>query len=229
MKNTEINRGIIRKITQALGEINDEVIYVGGAVVSLYVNDPAADDVRPTKDIDLSMSVATLGELENMRQRLTAKGFIQTFEDKVICRFRYTDVRVDFMNTKALGWAPANPWFEPGYKLRERMRIGDDQIQVLSLSYFLATKLAAYESRGHQDPRTSHDFEDVVYVLDNRTDLVEHLGNLKGDVGHYLIAQFRRMLENGEYREAVSAHLFYENRAARATAIFDKLKRLVGG
>lgn len=60
MKNTAINIGIIRKIAKALGELNDRVVYVGGAVVSLYINDPAAEDIRPTKDIDISLEILTL-------------------------------------------------------------------------------------------------------------------------------------------------------------------------
>ena len=51
MKNNQINIGVIKKIASALGELNVKVVYVGGAVVSLYVNDPAADEVRPTLDI----------------------------------------------------------------------------------------------------------------------------------------------------------------------------------
>lgn len=39
VKNTIINLGIIRKIADALDELNERVVYVGGAVVSLYVND----------------------------------------------------------------------------------------------------------------------------------------------------------------------------------------------
>lgn len=227
MRNTEINRVVISKIAHALGDINEEVVYVGGAVVSLYINDPAADDVRPTKDIDLSMSVVTLGELERMRQRLTSRRFIQTFEDEVICRFRYDDVLVDFMNTKALGWAPANPWFGPGYLHCQRMAIGTQEIRLLPLSYFMATKFSAFESRGQGDPRTSHDFEDVVYVLDNRIDLVEELQGMRGAIASFLQHRFELILEDAVFREAVSAHLFYENRAARTTVIFGKLKRLV--
>lgn len=99
MKNNIINQGVIRKIAHALGELNEQVIYVGGATVGLYINDPAADDVRPTKDVDISLSIATLGELENIREELNKKGFKQSAEDDVICRFRYDDVKVDVMNT----------------------------------------------------------------------------------------------------------------------------------
>ncbi len=59
MRNSTINLGIIKKIAIALGELNDKVVYVGGAVVSLYINDPAAEDVRPTKDIDITLRIAS--------------------------------------------------------------------------------------------------------------------------------------------------------------------------
>lgn len=38
MKNTHINRKIIEKVALALGELNQEVIYVGGAIVSFYID-----------------------------------------------------------------------------------------------------------------------------------------------------------------------------------------------
>ena len=87
MKNTLINREATKKIAIALGELNEYVVYVGGAVVSLYIDDPSAEDVRPTKDIDISLEIATLGELEALRKKLIEKGFFQSHEDDVICRF----------------------------------------------------------------------------------------------------------------------------------------------
>jgi hypothetical protein len=35
LKNSLINRAITRKIAHALGELNERVVFVGGAVVSL--------------------------------------------------------------------------------------------------------------------------------------------------------------------------------------------------
>jgi len=37
----------------ASGELNNEVIYVGGAVISLYVTDEGGELPRPTKGIDI--------------------------------------------------------------------------------------------------------------------------------------------------------------------------------
>lgn len=111
MKNTQINRLATIQVAKALDDLNEQVVFVGGAVVSLYINDPGADDVRPTKDIDLSFEILSIGELESLRVKLDKRGFKQTHEDKVICRFRLDDKKVDVMATEEIGWAPANRWF----------------------------------------------------------------------------------------------------------------------
>lgn len=46
MKNAQINRLATIKVAQALGSLCDEVIFVGGAMVILYIDDPAAEEVR---------------------------------------------------------------------------------------------------------------------------------------------------------------------------------------
>ena len=45
LKNTLINRLATKKVALALGELNDKVVYVGGAMVSLYIDDRAAEDL----------------------------------------------------------------------------------------------------------------------------------------------------------------------------------------
>lgn len=229
LKNAIINKAVIRKIALALGSLNDQVVYVGGATVSFYSNDPAAEDVRPTKDVDISLSIATLGELENIREELTLKGFKQNAEDNVICRFRYEDIKVDVMNTKAVGWAPANPWFAPGFAKRETVAVEDQKVQILPLPYFLASKFTAFNDRGTKDPRTSHDLEDIVYVLDNRTDIVEQLTKAPADVKPFLSKQLQNILQDSVMKEAVYGNLFYETRGERYQRIIECIKQIVNG
>ena len=226
-KNTIINRRVIKKIASALGSLNEQVVYVGGAAVSFYINDPAAEDVRPTGDVDISLSIATFGKLEAVREELVKKGFKQSSLDHVICRFRYEDVKVDVMNTKAVGWAPANPWFAPGFAKRETITIDDQQVYILPLPYFLASKLVAFNDRGAIDPRTSHDFEDIVYILDNRMDLVDQLAKAPSDVKPYLIDQFINVLNNPVKQEAIYGNLLYETREERYRMIINKLEKFI--
>lgn len=227
LKNAVINRGVIRKIALALGPLNEHVVFVGGATVGLYIDDPAAEDVRPTKDVDISLSIATLGELEAIREVLTKNGFKQSSEDRVICRFRYEDIKVDVMNTKAIGWAPANPWFAPGFARRETINVEDQLVNILPLPYFLASKFIAFNDRGFVDPRTSHDFEDIIYVMDNRTDIVEHLTTAPKDVKPYLIAQLRNILSNREMQEAIYGNLYYETREVRFQRLIDGIRLII--
>lgn len=182
MKNTLINGIIIQRVAQALGELNNEVIYVGGATVSLYINDPAADDVRPTKDIDISIKIVSITHLEEIREKLVAKGFKQSADLGVVCRFKLDDILVDVMGTQPVGWAPANPWFELGFEHKEQIQMEECTINIMPLSYFLASKFVAHSDRGGNDPRMSHDFEDIIYILDNRTDWHELVTSVKSSI-----------------------------------------------
>ena len=37
LKNKTINMGVVKKVAIALGDLNDQVAYVGGATVSIYI------------------------------------------------------------------------------------------------------------------------------------------------------------------------------------------------
>jgi predicted nucleotidyltransferase len=227
MKNATINIEVIKTIATALAEMNNQVVFVGGATVGLYINDPAAHDVRPTKDVDISLSLATLVELEQIREELIQKGFIQDSQDTIICRFRYNDIKVDVMNTKAIGWAPANPWFQPGFLHKETLQIEDQIIHILPLPYFLATKFTAFNDRGNGEPRTSHDFEDIVYVLDNRTNIEAVILSAPQDVKHFLKEAFEQILFDKVKQEAILGNLYYETRDERFGKVIKKLKNIV--
>lgn len=229
LKNTHINRQVTKKIALALGELNEQVVYVGGAVVSLYVDDPSADDVRPTKDLDLTMKIASLSELENIRQVLIEKGFVQSAMDAVVCRFRYDDVLVDVMATVPIGWAPGNRWFERGLDQAIFKALDDVSIRILPLPYFLATKFDAFFDRGVNDLWASHDYEDIVYLFNHVTDISEQILNSDQTVKQYLGECAARILDNRSYREAIIGNLFFEGREERFNLIINKLTTVSHG
>ncbi|MDP2806659.1 MAG: nucleotidyl transferase AbiEii/AbiGii toxin family protein [bacterium] len=229
MINSANNLKAIVKIAEALEELNDQVIFVGGSVVGLYINDPAAEDVRPTKDVDVSADIATFGELEKIRQQLVKKGFKQSHEEKVVCRFLYQGIKLDVMGTKEVGWAPSNPWFGPGFKHIEKQKIDAITINILPLAYFLATKFTAFHGRGGADPRFSHDFEDITYILDNKVDLVESVTRAPDDVKKYLRSEFRKILKGSSLQEAIIANLNHLTQTERYNAIVSKLEKFVTG
>lgn len=191
LKNKTINMGVVKRVAIALGELNDEVVYVGGATVGIYADDPTAEDVRPTKDIDIMLQIATFAELTALQDNLALKGIFPDPEANINCRFKYGDLLIDVMSTREVGWAPSDPWFEPGFKNLITYRLDDEiTIRIFPVTYFLATKFSAFHDRG-KDPRSSRDFEDIVYILDNRLNIVEEVRTAPSDVRSYLQGQLK--------------------------------------
>lgn len=223
-----IDTETIFEIATALGDLREKTVFVGGAVVSTYVTDPAADEVRPTKDIDIALEIVSLVQLENLREELARKGFYPDPEANVVCRFTYNGILVDVMSTQEIGWAPANRWFYEGFKNTEVLVLQSEiSINVLPLAYFLASKFDAHHSRS-TDPRTSHDLEDIIFILDNRKDLVPNILSAPASVLDFLKDEFRILLQP-EMGEAVLCHLNPFSRKERMPLMINKLREIVFG
>jgi hypothetical protein len=49
----------IKAVNEILKDLNQDYVFVGGATVSLYVKDALEKDIRPTKDFDIIVELAT--------------------------------------------------------------------------------------------------------------------------------------------------------------------------
>lgn len=47
------NIEMIKVVALQLGDLIDEVAFLGGAAVGLLITDPGMQDIRPTKDVDV--------------------------------------------------------------------------------------------------------------------------------------------------------------------------------
>jgi hypothetical protein len=229
LKNTLINRAATVKIAEALGDLNKEVVYVGGAMVSLYIDDPAAEDIRPTKDIDLTFQLATFARLEQLRETLISKGFTQNAEDTVNCRFRYEEVKVDVMSTKNIGWAPSNPWFSKGFEKAISISLDDVTIKVLPLPYFLATKMEAFLDRGIKDIYASHDLEDITYLFNYTSDIDRQILKANKEVKEYLIDKIKFLQSNRKIFAAIHGSLYYSEADERMEIIQQRMRNIIKG
>jgi len=69
-------------------------------------------------------------------------------------------------------------------------------VKILSAPYFIATKLEAFKGRGKNDGRTSSDFEDIIYVLENRKEIWKEMIEAKKELQDYLKFEFENLLKN---------------------------------
>jgi hypothetical protein len=167
--------------------------------------------------------------LEALRELLSQKGFSQTHEDQVTCRFRFDDLLIDVMSTKAVGWAPSNRWFMPGFEKSTMYDLEEIKIQLMPLPYFLASKMEAFFDRGISDLYSSHDLEDILYIFNYTTTIVEQIVNADREVAEYLKECAERMVREEAIHSVIPAHLFYETADERFEIIIEKMKSIVNG
>jgi len=227
MSTTLSNIARIRAVNHALGELAAEAVYVGGSVVSLYSSRPASD-IRPTDDVDVLLELATYKDYTNIDLVLRQKGFENDIESGVICRYRINGIIVDVMpiNDQILGFT--NRWYEAGFAGRQKIEIEPElTIYLFQPVHFLASKIEAFDSRGGGDGRTSTDFEDIVYLLNNREQIWNEINTSSEDVKSYIRDQLRTWADSPYIEEWLSCHLDY-NEQRRATFIKGGLIALGG-
>ncbi|UOE50901.1 hypothetical protein MTO98_07395 [Mucilaginibacter sp. SMC90] len=198
----------IKVVYDALEEIATQVAFVGGATVSLYA-DRATQEVRPTDDIDILIELASYNGYSGVEEKLRGKGFVNDWESGVICRYKVKGIVVDVMPTSDNVLGFANRWYPDGFANATIYEFDGYAIRIFSAAYFLATKLEAFKDRGNDDGRMSTDFEDIVYLLNNRSAIWDELRQLTGPIKDYIVQTFKELLDNKYIDEWVSAHLDY--------------------
>ena len=199
----------IKVVYDALGELCKDVIFVGGATVSLYA-DRASGEIRPTDDVNILIETLDYKGYAIIEERLRAKGFVNDVESGVICRYIVNGIIVDVMpmSEEILGFA--NKWYHEGFSTSIKVEIDEDyQIRIFKPEHFIATKLEAFKSRGANDGRMSSDFENIIYVLNNRSTIWDEFQNSSLGVKEYLKKEFKQLLNESYIEEWISSHLEY--------------------
>jgi predicted nucleotidyltransferase len=178
MRADDPNLPILIVIVQALGDLKDEMVFVGGCAAGLLLTDPAVDHIRATNDVDAIVEVAALNDFYVAESRLEARGFVRNMPSELICRWehRASGVLFDMMpvDPGVLGFA--NRWYPEAVQTATRQQIAPElDIRLISAPAFIATKLEAFVSRGQRDHLTSHDLEDVLSVVDGRASLAQEM------------------------------------------------------
>jgi predicted nucleotidyltransferase len=223
------NIQILEAAAERLRTLTEEMVFVGGCATGLLLTDPATSPIRATIDVDVLVEIATLGEYHWLSEQLRQLGFVEdTSEYAPICRYKTHDVILDVMPTdpKILGFG--NHWFTPAYKASEWATLpSGKQIRLLLAPYFLATKLEAFDCRGKNDYLMSRDMEDIVTVLDGRSEIVSEVQQADTKLKHHLAVRFSMLLKERDFLDALPGYLPPDTASqARSTLIIDRLKAI---
>lgn len=220
---------LLEEACQMLQPLIDQLVFTGGATIGLYLNEEAALDVRATNDVDCVCEIVTRKEYYQLGEQLRQLGFQEAIEGPT-CRWTTSNgLIIDVMPTepKILGFS--NRWYRPALQRRVEYTLPSGQkIFIFAAFDLLAAKIEAFQGRGNGDFYGSADFEDIITLLDGRTEILSDLGQSPVDVRKY-IADWFNQLQN-KLRELGTVHLSYAARqAGREQKLLEKIDAIASG
>lgn len=229
MSSADPNVSIVELVAEALGDLRSELVLVGGCSVGLLITDRARPAVRQTVDVDLVAEVLSLGDYyEGLSPRLRACGFVESGEH--MCRWTRKRLIIDVMpSTEVLGHS-TNRWYAVAVETAcKHMLPSGREILVVSAPLFLATKLEAFHGRGNGDYLGSTDMEDIVNVIDGRSELIDEVRHGPSDVRAFLQDEFGRLLADMSFSDQLPGHLPGDEASqGRVPLIMRRIRQLSG-
>ena len=153
----------------ALGPLLEEVVFLGGASIHLWISDPGAPATRATDDVDVISAITTRTDYYRLAERLREHGFSEASDSRVICRWRHleTGLLLDVMPQEESVLGFSNPWYRHAIETAvERELPSGIRIHAATPPCIIATKLAAWKGRGNDDMLRSLDLHDILVLID---------------------------------------------------------------
>lgn len=203
------NLAMLELAVQALGDVCDSLVFVGGCATGLLVTTVRAHQVRATEDVDVVARVATINDYHRVEAQLLARGFKHDISpDAPICRWVGAGTTLDLMPSQPGVLSFHNRWYPLAVNSAHEMRLPSGrEIFLIDAVVFLATKLEAFHDRGHGDFLASHDLEDIVTIVDGRSELFDEVRAAPRDLREYLTREFHALTGSTEFMDALAGHL----------------------
>lgn len=222
------NKTILSIVAEGLGDMIDQFVFVGGTVVELYASSESYQESRQTDDVDCVIEVTSLANYYLLEEKLRTYGFYDDMDvDAPICRKLYKGIKVDIMPTNEDILQFTNKWYKHGFVCAQNYALSSDRhIKILTAPYFIAAKLEAFFSpcrTYNLDVYASHDFEDIIYILDNCEGILQLIENSDNSVKTYIQQQFDYLLKNKPIVYALSGILRDDENEKRILNIIERI------
>jgi hypothetical protein len=176
-----------------LGSLCDEVVFLGGAAIHLWITESGAPPTRATEDVDVVCEVATRVKYYRLGDRLRERGLQEAAGDRVMCRWRSADppLVLDVMPADPVILGFSNPWYEEAVSSAVTVALGSGaEIRAAAPASLIATKLCAWKGRGRGDLLGSLDVHDVLTLIDGRPELIGEIESAPTNLRAYVRSEF---------------------------------------
>lgn len=227
-----MSEAMLELAAEILGPLTDEVVFVGGATIHLWVTEAAAPAVRATDDVDVICDVTNYGEYNLLAERLRERGLQEASDEPVICRWRdrQSGLAIDVMPTSEEVLGFSNQWYRLGIDTAIERDLGNRaRIRAVAPAVALATKLAAWRGRGHGDVLTSVDAHDIVVLIDGRPELLDELAEQQEVLRRYVAAELDALLDETYFDYVIDSAVagYGEVAVGRAEIVHQRIDAIV--
>lgn len=230
MNPNDPNVPALELVVAKLGALTSELVLVGGCSVGLLITDRARPPVRPTVDVDMVTQVVTLTAFYQTQERLRACGFKEANEDGAhMFRWRNDNLILDVMPSNDDFGHSSNRWYPKAVKSAMPYTLpSGSMVQLIAAPLFIATKFEAFQGRGKGD-YSHHDIEDIVNVVDGRSELTDEISKAPLDVRDFLKDEFDGLLANEAFHDRLPWHFNSDaGSQARALIVVSRMRVLAG-
>jgi hypothetical protein len=220
---------MLEKAANILKPLEQRIVFTGGATIALYLDEISADEARPTIDVDCVLEISSERSYYNLAEILRQLGLQESREPgDPLCRWTYQDLILDIMPTEPEVLGFSNSWYRPGMDTAISYTLpSQTTIMLFSIPYMLAAKIEAFLSRGKGSYYMSHDFEDIVLLLDGCPSLEMEIEQADDRVKTHLQAWFKAT--RSDLQLYAPAHLSPESKnSGREALLLQRLERLAG-
>jgi hypothetical protein len=201
----------IARVAEALGDLRDRVVFIGGAIAPILQTNPPFPRIRPTKDVDGVIASTSYTDANQIYEELTRRGFRpDTSSTAHSNRWISPEQPVPFDLVPAgahLGGS-GNPWDQTAIDTAHRHELYPGlEVRHATAPAFLALKWAAHADRGMNDPRQSHDLEDLLALIASRPVLIDEVRRAPEHLREFIREQAVKLLSDEDVDELLDAHL----------------------
>lgn len=225
------NLAMLMRVVHRLGPLLERLVFLGGAVTELFITQLGGPGPRQTKDVDVVIDVVNLGEYsETLREQFVALGLREdTREGAPICRWLLDEFIVDIMPTRGEILGFSAEWYPLAYETATPLELPDGTvIRLVTPACFLATKLAAFGDRGRRNPTASHDLEDMIAVIDGRSEIIDDVAAAPSDLRAAIAAGLEGLLALPEAEDVIAAQLLPDAKSQdRLPLVLDRIRGLI--
>lgn len=206
----------LARIARALEDLNDRIVFIGGAVAPILQTDPPFLTARTTKGVDALAATTSYVDLEALQAGLRAAGFrnpaVRAEAPGDSTRGRRAH-RWTLADGTRFALAPAGCHIGASGQMWDRVAVETAQslevepgltVRHASAPGFLALKWAAFTDRGAGELFASHDIEDIIALVASRATIASEVLASPKEIRFFLKARFAWLAAQRDFADVLA-------------------------